>query len=187
MRDNQAARGDSALGAWFAERHVYLRSGAESRYLVLSRSLQIGVTLAVVLVLAGLAVAGYSVLGGHIERVEQRREIARLASLVQSLRSAGAILMRDLGMRASKPATDESDDLFETANLSPTLTGLPMVVWISERGRARYDARVKVSLAHGRRARPDRTASVSVRPAVELVAGRELAGGTWSSYANGSR
>jgi hypothetical protein len=77
-------------------------------------------------------------------------------------------------MRASRSATDETDDLFEMANLSPMLTGLPMVVWISERGRARHDARVKVSLVHGRRTRPDRTASVSVRPTVEVVAGREL-------------
>jgi Domain of unknown function (DUF4160) len=77
-------------------------------------------------------------------------------------------------MRASRLVAAEPDDLFEMANLSPTLTGLPMVVWISERGRARHDARIKVSLVHGRRARPDRTASVSVRPTVEVVAGREL-------------
>jgi Domain of unknown function (DUF4160) len=76
--------------------------------------------------------------------------------------------------RASAPAGDQTDDFFEMANLSPALTGLPMIVWISERGRARHDARVKVSLVHGRRARPDRTASVSVRPTVELVAGPEL-------------
>jgi hypothetical protein len=77
-------------------------------------------------------------------------------------------------MRASSPATEETEDLFEMANLSPALTGLPMIVWISERGRARHDSRVKVSLVHGRRARPDRTASVSVRPTVDIVAGPEL-------------
>jgi Domain of unknown function (DUF4160) len=33
---------------------------------------------------------------------------------------------------------------------------------------------VKVSLVHGGRAHPDRTASVSVRPRVEVVAGPEL-------------
>ena len=77
-------------------------------------------------------------------------------------------------MRASRLPTGETDDLFEMANLSPALTGLPMIVWISERGHARHDARVKVSLGHGRRARPDRTASVSVRPTVEIVAGPEL-------------
>jgi hypothetical protein len=74
-------------------------------------------------------------------------------------------------MRASRPA---ADDPFETANLSPALTGLPMIVWISERGHARHDARVKVSLVHGRSAGPDRTVSVSVRPRVEIAAGPEL-------------
>ena len=77
-------------------------------------------------------------------------------------------------MRAPSSTADETEDLFELANLSPALTGLPMIVWISERGRARHDARVKVSLVHGRRARPDRTASVSVRPTVEVVAGPDV-------------
>jgi hypothetical protein len=76
-------------------------------------------------------------------------------------------------MRASKPA-EETDDFFETANLSPALTGLAMIVWISEREHARHDAKMKVSVVHGRRARPDRTPSVSVRPTVEIVAGSEL-------------
>jgi hypothetical protein len=77
-------------------------------------------------------------------------------------------------MRASKPVADQTADFFEMANLSPALTGLPMIVWISERGHARHDARLKVSVVHGRRGRPDRTASVSVRPTVEIVAGSEL-------------
>jgi hypothetical protein len=73
-------------------------------------------------------------------------------------------LLRRSPKRPSRRDADETDDLFEMADLSPALTGLPMVVWISERGRARHDARVKAFLVHGRRARPDRTASVSVRP-----------------------
>jgi len=77
-------------------------------------------------------------------------------------------------MRAAKRIADETGDLFEMADLSPALTGLPMIVWISERGRARHDVRVKVSPVHGRRARPNRTASVSVRPDVEVVAGPQL-------------
>lgn len=79
-------------------------------------------------------------------------------------------------MRATQqlPDTGDEDDFFDMANLSPTLTGLPMVVWISERSRVRHDVRVKVSLVHGRRAHPDQTASVSVRPAVEVVAGPPL-------------
>ena len=79
-------------------------------------------------------------------------------------------------MRAveERPDAENEEDFFDMANLSPTLTGLPMVVWISERGHARHDARVKVSLVHGRRAHPDQTASVSVRPAVDVVAGPPL-------------
>jgi hypothetical protein len=77
-------------------------------------------------------------------------------------------------MRAAESAVEPAEDLFEMANLSPSLTGLPMVVWISERGGPRHDARVKVSLVHGRRARPDHTASVSIRPDVRVVAGPAL-------------
>jgi hypothetical protein len=79
-----------------------------------------------------------------------------------------------MGMQARVigPATD--DELFDMANLSPARTGLPMVVWISERGRARQDARVKVSQIHGRKAHPDQTVSLSVRPTVEIVAGTTL-------------
>lgn len=77
-------------------------------------------------------------------------------------------------MRAAEHLAEPAEGLFEMANLSPTLTGLPMVVWISERGGARHDVRVKVSLVHGRRARPDLTASVSVRPDVRHVAGPAL-------------
>lgn len=63
------------------------------------------------------------------------------------------------------------DDLFLMANLRPDETGLPMVVWVSERGNARHDARVKVSQAHGSRIDPNNTASVAIRPAPQLVAG----------------
>jgi hypothetical protein len=79
-------------------------------------------------------------------------------------------------MRALQSAVEPVEDPFDMANLSPSLTGLPMVVWISERGGARRDVRVKVSLVHGRRARPDLTASVSVRPDVRVVAGPALDG-----------
>ena len=75
-------------------------------------------------------------------------------------------------MRAIESDIGSDEDIFDIANLSPSLTGLPMVVWISERGGARHeDRRVKVSLVHGRRARPDQTASLSVRPDVRVVAG----------------
>ena len=77
-------------------------------------------------------------------------------------------------MRANAEALEHENDFFEMANLPPDFTGLPMVVWVSERGHSRHDVLVKVSLTNGRRASPDRMTSVSVRPTVEVVAGEAL-------------
>jgi hypothetical protein len=66
---------------------------------------------------------------------------------------------------------DGEDDLFLMANLRPADTGLPMVVWVSERGRARHDVRIKVSMNHGARIDPTYTATVAVRPSPSLLAG----------------
>ena len=68
--------------------------------------------------------------------------------------------------------TRDNVDLFEMANLSPALTGLPMVVWVSERGRARHDVRIKVHMAHGRQMSIANTAMVAVRPTRRLIAGK---------------
>lgn len=68
--------------------------------------------------------------------------------------------------------TRDDDDLFEMANLSPALTGLPMVIWVSERGRARHDVRIKVNMAHGRQMSIGNTATVAVRPTPRLIAGQ---------------
>ena len=70
----------------------------------------------------------------------------------------------------------DEDELYLMANLRPDDTGLPMVVWVSERGRARHDVRVKVALAHGHRASPYDTASMAVRPTPRLVVGQLSAG-----------
>ena len=65
----------------------------------------------------------------------------------------------------------DDEDPFAMANLPPRLTGLPMVVWASERMGARHDVRVKVHMAHGGRIDPGNLAVVAVRPAPRLVAG----------------
>ncbi len=75
-------------------------------------------------------------------------------------------------MGAPMSETDEDDEFFFMANLYPQDTGLPMVVWASERGRARHDVRVKVMQAHGDRIDPYNLASVAVRPLPHLVAGQ---------------
>ena len=73
--------------------------------------------------------------------------------------------------KRTAPVLTDTDDLYLMANLPPRLTGLPMVIWLSERGRARHDARIKVSRTHGIRIDPAKTATVAVRPALRSVAG----------------
>jgi hypothetical protein len=64
-----------------------------------------------------------------------------------------------------------ADDLYEMANLFPRTTGLPMTVWVSPRGRARHDARIKVSLTPGRMD-IGHTAVVAIRPTPRLIEGQ---------------
>jgi hypothetical protein len=74
---------------------------------------------------------------------------------------------------ASKDAeAQESEDLFEMANLFPRTTGLPMTVWVSPRGNARHDVRIKVNMTHGNQMNPANTAVVGLRPAPHLIAGQ---------------
>ena len=55
-------------------------------------------------------------------------------------------------------------DLFEMANLYPRTTGLPMTVWISPRGGAKHDARVKVNPVHGNSMDLSQAVTVAIRP-----------------------
>jgi hypothetical protein len=66
----------------------------------------------------------------------------------------------------------ETDELFEMANLYPRTTGLPMTVWVSPRGNARHDVRIKANMIHGNQMTIDNTAVVAVRPSPHVVAGR---------------
>ncbi len=74
----------------------------------------------------------------------------------------------------SKAAVEplDRDDLFEMANLFPGTTGLPMTVWVSPRGDARHDARVKVNLTHGSQTTVTNTAVGGVRPSPRVIASR---------------
>ena len=75
-------------------------------------------------------------------------------------------------MKSAKLVSEETDELFEMANLYPRTTGLPMTVWVSLRGNARHDVRIKVNMAHGDRMSIDNRAVVGVRPAPHLIAGQ---------------
>ena len=70
--------------------------------------------------------------------------------------------------QASGPDTDE---LFEVANLFPRTTGLPMTVWVSPRGNARHDVRVKVNMTHGDQMNIANPAIVGVRPSPHVISG----------------
>ena len=65
----------------------------------------------------------------------------------------------------------DADELFEMANLFPRTTGLPMTVWVSPRGNARHDVRIKVNMTHGDQMNIANTAVVGVRPSPRVIAG----------------
>jgi hypothetical protein len=71
----------------------------------------------------------------------------------------------------ANPAGDDADGqaLFEMANLRPERTGLPFVVFISQKGGARHDVRVKI--ARGAKVRPAEMVTVVVRPRVRVIRG----------------
>lgn len=85
-----------------------------------------------------------------------------------------------IGLRKTVASRQDSDahrqaetvDLFEVANLFPRTTGLPMTVWVSPRGRAHRDARIKACLAHGPRMDIANVAVVGLRPRSRLIKGR---------------
>jgi hypothetical protein len=74
--------------------------------------------------------------------------------------------------KAAQQVTERhADKLFETANLFPRTTGLPMTIWISPLGSAHYDARVKVNMTHGDQVNIANTAVVGARPTPHVIAG----------------
>ena len=80
-------------------------------------------------------------------------------------------------MKARAVMTDEASardagDLFDMANLFPRTTGLPMTIWVSPRGNARHDVRIRVNMTHGNQMNVANTAVVGVRPGPHLIAGQ---------------
>jgi chromosome segregation ATPase len=94
----------------FAERQVHMRSGRESRYIVLSRSLQIGVAVGFLAILALLAIASYTAIARHVALVVQEQTVeevtARAAQADQSTRNELATLRQ-----RNEAAEDEIEQL----------------------------------------------------------------------------
>src|SRR6266704_2444257 len=77
--------------------------------------------------------------------------------------------------QAVAPEEDvESDarDPFEMAKLYPDTTGLPMTVWVSPRGNALHDVRVKGNMTNGNQVDIANTAVVGIRPTPRVIAGQ---------------
>ena len=68
-------------------------------------------------------------------------------------------------------APEEEQDLFEMANLFPRTTGLSVTVWVSPRGGARHDVRIKVARTPGDRMDIADAAVVGVPPQPALLYG----------------
>lgn len=66
-------------------------------------------------------------------------------------------------------AVQSREDFYDMANLFPRHTGLPFAVWISVRGNARHDVRIKVS--PGSKAQPEEVVSVGIRPTIQAMEG----------------
>ena len=68
-------------------------------------------------------------------------------------------------------AADDTDGqaLFDMANLRPERTGLPFVVFISQKGGARHDIRLKI--AGGAKVRPSEMVTVALRPNIRVIRG----------------
>jgi hypothetical protein len=78
----------------------------------------------------------------------------------------------------SAGARGKADDLYETSNLFPEDTGLPVTVWVSRAARpgmrreSRHAARIKVCRIPGNRMVPSNTALVGIEPEPRLIEGR---------------
>jgi len=79
---------------------------------------------------------------------------------------------KTLGKEMEEAAAEElaGQASFDMANLRPERTGLPFVVFISQKGGARHDVRIK--LARAAKVRPSEMFTVAVRPVPRLIRGR---------------
>ena len=80
--------------------------------------------------------------------------------------------MRTELLRVDPHGEADPEAPFEMANLYPRDTGLPMTIWVSPRGRARHDVRVKVCETPGDRMDPTNTAVFAVRPVPRMLHGQ---------------
>jgi hypothetical protein len=77
--------------------------------------------------------------------------------------------LKEISLERTSSEESAGQALFDMANLRPERTGLPFVVFISQKGGARHDVRVK--LARGAKVRPSEMITVAVRPRPRIIRG----------------
>jgi chromosome segregation ATPase len=113
MHEDAAAHRPSLLQTLFAERHVYIRSGVDGRYVALSRPLQISVALGVVAAVAWLALASYGAIANYVEMRAQRETLTRLqnAGPAAAAALAEALAARERAERLAEASRAEASEL----------------------------------------------------------------------------
>jgi hypothetical protein len=101
--------------AWdlFSERQVHMRTGEESRYVVLSRPLQIGVAAGFLAVVALLAIASYTAIAKHVALATQERALQEELALraAQADQAAGEMA----ALRQQREAAERENERLSAA------------------------------------------------------------------------
>ncbi len=113
MREDRYSADTPAIRDLFAERQVYVRAGMTSRYVTISRALQIWATLGVAMLVAWLGLASYAAVAKHLEAVAQGREVARLEAVTKALQAKIEAAQADRSAPAVAPASDLAVKLAE--------------------------------------------------------------------------
>ncbi len=107
MRKDRHSAQPPALRELFAERQVYVRAGMTSRYVTISRALQIWATLGVTVLVAWLGLASYAAVAKHLEAVAQGREVARLEAVTKALQAKIEAAQADRSTPAAVPPASD--------------------------------------------------------------------------------
>jgi chromosome segregation ATPase len=113
MGEQAAAARPSWLQSLFAERHVYMRSGFDGRYVAVSRPLQISVAVGAAIVAAWLALASYGAIVNSIEVTAQRAVLTQLQSAAPAAAAALAEARtgRERAERLAEASSAEASEL----------------------------------------------------------------------------
>jgi hypothetical protein len=113
MREDCHSTHVPAIRHLFPERHVYVRAGMTSRFVTISRALQIWVTLGATVLVVGLGLASYAAVAKHVEAVAQGREVARLEAVTKALQARIEAAEAERATRAVPVASDLAVKLAE--------------------------------------------------------------------------